>query len=327
LFVVVSVIERTNVTDKILHTILRQSKSERGSLLRLAPPLVGLSAFLNNTPLVDMMTTAIQSWCKERGFHASKLLLAISYLTIFGGMFTLIGTSTNLIVHGWLSGNGFEGFTFFYFVPYIIVGVMIGIIYIIVFSQRILPENESILTGTFNEGRRFLYEVVVGEKCRLIGKTVTSEEFRLLKDLYLLKIIREDETISPVRLDDTIQENDTLIFRGTLESLHSLEQFRYLSIKTGKDVSLDTLQETDGKLIEAVLSHESSLIHKKIKHTNFRAKYDASVVSVHRKNEPINKNIGDILLKHGDVLVLLVGRDFEQHAYRSGDFYALSEIP
>lgn len=327
LFIVVSVIERTNVTDRLLHRILRQSKSEKSSLIRLAPPLVGLSAFLNNTPLVVMMTTAIQSWCKERGFHASKLLLPISYLTIFGGMFTLIGTSTNLIVHGWLLGHDFTGFTFFYFVPYIIVGVTLGIIYLIIFSQKILPENESILTDTFNEGRRFLYEVIVGEKCRLIGKTVTSDEFRLLKDLYLLKIVREDETISPVRLDDTIQANDTLIFTGTLESLHSLEQFRHLSIKTGKDVSLDTLQDADGKLIEAVLSHNSSLIHQKIKHTNFRAKYDASVVSVHRRNEHINKNIGDILLKPGDVLVLLAGQDFEQNAYSSDDFYALSEIP
>src|SRR5690625_1895000 len=329
LFIVVSVIERTNITERILHTILRQSKSEKGSLIRLAPPLVGLSAFLNNTPLVVMMTTAIQSWSKERGFHASKLLLPISYLTIFGGMLTLIGTSTNLIVHGWLTGNGLEGFTFFYFVPYAIVGVIIGIIYLVIFSQRVLPANESILTDSYNEGRRFLYEAVVENKCRLIDKTVTSDEFRLLKDLYLLKIIRENETISPVRLTDTIQANDTLIFTGTLDSLRSLEQFRHLSIKTGKDVTFDTLQEEDGRLIEAVLSHNSTLVHQKIKNTNFRAKYDAFVVSVHRKNEHINENIGDILLKPGDVLVLLAGEDFEQHAYRnrSGDFYALSEIP
>src|SRR5690625_1821530 len=125
LFIVVSVIERTNITERILHTILRQSKSEKGSLIRLAPPLVGLSAFLNNTPLVVMLTTAIQSWSKERGFHASKLLLPISYLTIFGGVVTLIVTSTNLIVHGLLTGNGREGFTFFYFVPYAIGGVII----------------------------------------------------------------------------------------------------------------------------------------------------------------------------------------------------------
>lgn len=327
LFIVVSVIERTNITDRLLHTVLRKSKSETGSLLRLTPPLVGLSAFLNNTPLVVMMTTAMQTWCKERGYQPSKFLLPISYLTIFGGMFTIIGTSTNLIVHGWLTGHGFEGFSFFHLVPYIIVGVLLGIIYLLLFSQKILPANDSILEGKYDEGRRFLYEAVVGEKCRLIGKTVTSEEFGRLKDLYLLKIVREEETISPVRLVDTIQEGDSLIFTGTLESLKSLEQFRNLSIKTGKDVTLEKLPTEDSVLVEAVISHNSSLVHQQIKHTNFRAKYDASVVSVHRKNENINKNIGDIRLKAGDVLLLLVGKDFEQSAYNNDDFYALSEIP
>lgn len=327
LFIIVSVIERTNITESILHIVLRRSKSQRGSLIRLTPPLVAMSAFLNNTPLVVMMTTAIQGWCKERGLHPSKFLLPISYLTIFGGMLTIIGTSTNLIVHGWLLARGLDGFSFFHILPYAIIGVVIGIAYLILFSGKILPANEGILEGKYNEGRRFLYEAIVGDKCRLVGKTVTSDEFGRLKDLYLLKIIRENETISPVRLEDAIQEGDTLIFTGTLESLQSLEQFRNLSIKTGKDVPLETLQTDEGKLIEAVISHNSSLVHHQIKHTNFRAKYDASVVSVHRKNENINQNIGDIRLRAGDVLLLLVGQNFEQSAYRSDDFYTLSEIP
>lgn len=327
LFIVVSVIERTNITEIILSKILRHSQSEGGTLIRLSAPLMGLSAFLNNTPLVVMMTTAMQNWCKEKGYHPSKFLLPISYLTIFGGMFTLIGTSTNLIVHGWLLGKGLEGFSFFHLVPYILVGVTIGFIYLILFSKKILPENETTITGKYNEGRKFLYEVIVNERCSLIGKTVTSEEFERLKDLYLLKIIREDETISPVRLTDVIHENDTLVFTGTLESLKALEQFRNLSIKTDKNLSYDTLQTEDSRLIEGVISHNSSLVHQQIKRTNFRAKYDASIVSVHRKNENINQNIGDIRLRVGDVLLMLAGEDFEQHAYQNDDFYAMSEIP
>src|SRR5699024_2201224 len=146
--------------------VLRRSKSQRGSLIRLTPPLVGMSAFLNNTPLVVMMTTAIQGWCKERNLSPSKFLLPISYLTIFGGMFMIIGSSTSLFVHGWLLARVFDGFTFFHLVPYIIVGVVIGIIYLILFSDKILPAHESMLDGRYDEGRRFLYEAVVGEKCR-----------------------------------------------------------------------------------------------------------------------------------------------------------------
>lgn len=327
LFIVVSVIERTNITEITLHKVLKNSQSEKGALLRLAPPLIGLSAFLNNTPIVVMMTTAIQNWCKDKKFYPSKLLLPISYLTIFGGMFTLIGTSTNLIVHGWLVEEGFSGFSFFHLVPFVIVGVIFGFIYLVLFSHKILPSHKSDFSNKYHEGREFLYEVVVEDKCSLIGKTVTSEEFQRLKDLYLLKIDRKYETISPVRLTDTIQKNDTLIFRGTLDSLKSLEQFRNLSIKTDKDLTFDTLQTGNTKLIEGVVSHNSSLVNHQIKHTNFRAKYDASIVSVHRKNETMNQNIGDIRLRVGDVLLLLAGDDFQEHAYQNDDFYALTELP
>lgn len=326
LFIITAVIEKTNMTEKILFMILKKSKSEKGVLLRLAPPLIGFSAFFNNTPLVVMMTTSMQNWCQERNLHASKFLLPISYLTIFGGMFTIIGTSTNLIVHGWLLEKGFDGFSFFALTPYILLGVTIGVIYLILFSPKILPETDTAISERYDDGRNFLYEAVVEERCKLIGKTVTSNEFGQLKDLYLLKIIRENEVISPIRLDDMIQKGDILIFSGNLDSLERLEKFNHLLIRTDEEVSMNSLQSDDAKLVEAVVSHNSSITHHKIKHSNFRGRYDASIVSVHRKNENIDKNIGEIRLKPGDVLLLLVGKDFELNAYNNEDFYALTEI-
>lgn len=326
LFIVTSVIEKTKVPEKILFRILSSSKSEKGVLLRLTAPLLGFSAFFNNTPLVVMMTTAIQSWCNDRDLHASKFLLPISYLTIFGGMFTIIGTSTNLIVHGWLLGKGLEGFSFFALAPYVVLGITLGVIYLVIFAPKILPENDTAISNRYEDGRKFLYEAVVGEKCRLIGKTVTSDEFKKLNNLYLLKIIRGKRTISPIRLHDKIQVDDILIFTGSLESLESLEQFNNLSIRTDEEVSMNSLQSEDAKLIEGVVSHNSTLLHHKIKYSDFRGKYDASIVSVHRKNENIDKNIGEIRLKPGDVLLLLAGKDFEVNAYNNNDFYALTEI-
>src|SRR5690625_2089634 len=103
--------------DRLLIRILDRSRSSRTALARLLTALMGASAFFNNTPIVVMMVSAIQSWCKKRGFYASKFLLPISYATIFGGMFTLIVTSTNLIVHGWLLELDFRGVSFFEIVP------------------------------------------------------------------------------------------------------------------------------------------------------------------------------------------------------------------
>lgn len=326
LFIVVSVIERTQLTEKTLQKILKSSTSVRGSLARISLPLIGMSAFLNNTPLVVMLTTAIQKWCKDKGLHPSKFLLPISYLTIFGGMLTIIGTSTNLVVHGWLTGKGFEGFSFFHLAPYVVVGVIVGTTYLIFLGPKLLPENEAKMSSKYNEGRSFLYEAVVKDNSRLVGKTVLSDEFKNLKDLFLLKIIRENEIISPVQLNDEIEAGDVLVFTGTLESLSHLEKYKNLSIKTGSDITIDTLQTDDNKLVEAIVSHNSPLLHKKIKNTNFKNKYDASIVSVHRKNENIDKNIGDINLKVGDVLLLLAGENFERLANKSDDFYALTEL-
>ncbi len=327
LFIIASVIDRTNVIERIIFYILDQSKSGKGALLRLTGPLLVFSSFLNNTPIVVMMVPAIQNWCQKRGAFASKFLLPISYITIFGGMLTLIGTSTNLIVHGWLLERGFEGFTFFHLFPYAIFGVIIGILYLYFVGYRMLPENDTAIDIRYDEGKKFLYEAVVKEGCNLIGKTVTSQEFKRLEDFYLLKIIREEETISPVGLDDKIQADDVLVFTGTLKSIESLEVIDHLSIKTGADLSVDSLQAGTAKLIEGVVSHNSTLIHHQIKDSNFRGKYDASIVAVHRKNENIDMNIGDIRLKPGDVLLMLAGEDFESYAYENDDFYVLTGIP
>ncbi len=327
LFVIVSVIERTNLVERVLNYVLDKSKTENGALVRLTGPLVSFSMFFNNTPIVVMLVPAIQKWCKERGFYASKFLLPISYITIFGGIVTLIGTSTNLIVHGWLLERGFEGFSFFYLLPYSILGIVLGILYLFTFGYKILPENNTEIEEKYDTGKKFLYEAVIHEGCKLIGKTVTSNEIKQLKGIYLVKIERNGEVISPVKLTDKIQANDLIVFSGSLETLEALQSMNNISIKTGKDVSVESLQNNEANLVEGVISHNSPLVNQRIKDTNFRAKYDASIVAVHRKNERIEENIGDIVLKPGDVLLMLADKDFSVRAINKDDFYVITDIP
>ncbi|HLS36296.1 MAG TPA: SLC13 family permease [Bacillota bacterium] len=327
IFVITSVVERTNIIDRLLVRILDQSRSDKMALLRLLPSLMGVSAFFNNTPIVVMMVSSIQNWCRKRGFYASKFLLPISYATIFGGMFTLIGTSTNLIVHGWLLERDFTGFSFFELVPYTFLGAIFGLIYLMTIGYKFLPENDTAMDQRYDEDRQFLYEAIVHEGCNLIGKTVTSNEFKKLEGLYLIKIVRDDRTISPIRLEDQIRENDLLVFTGTLNSLSHLEAMDNLSIQTGEDITVNTLQTGETRLIEGVISHYSALVNYKIKNSNFRNKYNASIVAVHRMNERIEDNIGEIRLKPGDVLLILAGKDFERNVQRTDDFYVISDLP
>lgn len=327
LFIITSVVERTGIIDRLLIRVLDRSKTSRGALFKLLTSLIGVSAFFNNTPIVVMMVSSIQNWCRKHNLHASKFLLPISYATIFGGMFTIIGTSTNLIVHGWLLDRGLEGFSFFQLVPYTFLGAIFGVLYLLTIGYKLLPENDTAIDTRYDEDRRFLYEAVVHEGCPLIGKTVTSPEFKKLEGLYLIKIVRNKRTISPIRLEDQIREDDLLVFTGTLNSLAHLEAMEKISIRTGEDVTVNTLQTGETRLVEGVISHYSALINYKIKNSNFRSKYDASIVAVHRMNERIEDNIGEIRLKPGDVLLILAGKDFEKNAHRTDDFYLLSDLP
>src|SRR5690625_2184772 len=198
IFIITSVVERTGMIDRLLIRILDRSRTSKGAMFKLLTSLIGVSAFFNNTPIVVMMVSSIQNWCKKHGLHASKFLLPISYATIFGGMFTIIGTSTNLIVHGWLVEKGLRGFSFFELAPYAALGAIFGVIYLLTIGYKLLPENETTIENRYNEGREFLYEAEIEKGCTLIDKTVTSREFQRLDGVYLLKIIREKEEISPI---------------------------------------------------------------------------------------------------------------------------------
>jgi len=333
LFIIASVIEKTHAVEKIIFYILKSPTSERGALLRMMSPLIGLSAFFNNTPIVVMMVPAIQAWCRERGLYASKFLIPISYATIFGGMFTIIGTSTNLIVHGWLLGKGYEGFTFFHTAPYAIFGVVVGIMYLYFVGYKLLPKNDTQINARYHDSKKYLYEAMIEEGCTLIGKTVVSPEFRELKNLYLIKIMRTydsdqtTETISPVGPDEVFHAGDVLVFTGTLEHLQKLDVIKHLSIKAGQETTIRSLQTGNSRLIEVLVSDHSSFVHQQIKDTQFRTNYNASIIAVHRQNERIEKNLSDIRLRPGDILLLLAGPDFEYKAHDQQDFYLLTSLP
>src|SRR5699024_7530228 len=112
------------------------------SMLRFFLPISLFSAFLNNTPIVATFTPIIKSWCVDRRIAPSKFLIPLSYVTILGGMITLMGTSTNLVVHGLMLDLGLEGFSFFTLASVGIPVTVIGLIYLFTIGYRLLPDNK-----------------------------------------------------------------------------------------------------------------------------------------------------------------------------------------
>ena len=219
LFIVAGAVQQSGLLSQILTKALGYGKSPRSSMLKMMLPVSGLSAFLNNTPIVVMFTPIIRNWCKKRNISPSKFLIPLSYATIFGGTITLIGTSTNLIVHGLMIDNGFKGFSMFQLAVVAIPAAFIGIVYTCTIGYKILPERKS-SDMMFENTREYLSELIVEKNSSITGKSIEQAGLRQLNGLYLIEIIRFDgERVAPVTPHHKIKDGDRLIFTGLISTI------------------------------------------------------------------------------------------------------------
>ncbi|SHM59092.1 SLC13 family permease [Gracilibacillus kekensis] len=326
LFIVAGSVQKHGLLEQLMKQWLSKSKKVRGSMFRFYLPISLSSAFLNNTPIVVTFTPMIKNWCEERGIAPSKFLIPLSYVTILGGTITVIGTSTNLVVHGMLLDYGLEGFTLFQLAVVGIPVLILGFIYLFTVGYKLLPNNKGFSEQVKQDSREYIAEMTVSNSFDFINETVEKAGLRELKGLYLVEIIRESERVSPVKSTTIVRAGDRLIFTGLISTIAELQQLKGLQLETGTHLDLDDLKNGDVQLVEAVVSHQSSLLSKSIKQSQFRSRFDAGVLAVHRNNERIKSKIGDIILKPGDVLLLLTGSDFIRTYQQSNDFYVVSSM-
>ncbi|RWR12546.1 SLC13 family permease [Siminovitchia fortis] len=326
LFIVAGAVQKSGLIDDVMERWLEKSKTEQESKLRFFIPIAGLSAFLNNTPIVVTFTPIIKNWCEKRGIAPSKFLIPLSYVTILGGTITLMGTSTNIVVHGMLLEYGFEGFSLFTITVVGIPVTIAGMLYLFTIGDKLLPDHKGFSQRVKEDAKEYIAELRVKETFPYVNQSVKKSGLGNLNGLYLIEIIRRNERVSPVRNSTIIQAGDRLVFTGQISTMAELQSTMGLTLETGTNLELDDLKNGSIYLVEAVVSHHSSLLSKSVKQTQFRSRYDAGVIAVHRKNEKIQSKVGDIILKPGDALLLLAGEDFIKKYKRSNDFYVVSRL-
>ena len=292
-------------------------------MLRMTGIVALFSSVLNNTPVVAIMIPYITDWCKKKGINPSKLLIPLSYAAIMGGMITLIGTSTNLVLNGFLEQNGEPLFGFFDFlIPGLLVTVF-GILFLYFFGQKLLPERQDVIDQLGDPSREYVVETKLKAGSELIGKTVEGADLRNLEGIFLIEIVRAGEVIAPVSPEEVLHEGDSLLFVGDTATIMML-----VNAQNGLELSKHTeFDPAEGrKIIEAVVPANSSLIGFTVKHVNFRERYQAGILAIHRNGERVSGKIGEITLMAGDLLLLSTGKSFANNQFRYNNLYIVNQV-
>ena len=336
LYVVAAGVQETGALDLVARRFLRGVRSTRALMARMGVVVPVLSAFLNNTPVVAMLIPMLTGWSSRHRVSPSKLLIPVSFMSILGGMTTLIGTSTNLVVHGMMAdavaarpelADSLRPMGLFEIGAVGIPCAVIGVLYLVFFSRRLLPERRDMLEEIGSSPREYMVEMRVADDCQFVGLHVEEAGLRHLHGLYLHEIVREGEIIAPVQPDHLIHAGDVLSFSGVVSTIVDLEKVPGLIPVADPGYEHQLSLQREHMLTEAVVSPTSPIIGQTIIESNFRALYNAAVVAVHRGGARLAGRVGDIRVRSGDTLLLQTGPHFVDAHRNNRDFFLISGIP
>ncbi|MEO1718133.1 MAG: SLC13 family permease [Planctomycetota bacterium] len=324
LYVVVAGLNETGAVRWLGSLLLGRPRTRTLALARLMLPITAISGLVNNTPIVAMMIPALRDWTRQHGFSASTFMIPLSYAAILGGTCTLIGTSTNLVVHGEWTATGNDPLGLFSIALIGVPVACVGLLYMLTIGQRLLPKRAPVLSSS-GDARAYTVEMTVAAGGPLPGKTIEQAGLRHLPGLYLAEVERGGAILAAVGPDEVLQADDRLVFVGDVTSVVDLQKIRGLEPATNQVVKLDEPRPSR-VLVEAVVSNSHPLIGRTIRAGKFRSRYNAVVIAVARNGEQIRRKIGDIVVRSGDVLLLEAPRQFLTENKNTRDYYLVSEI-
>jgi len=325
MFIVAAAIRASGGVDLVVERVLGRPRSERRALLRLMLPVVSLSAFLNNTPVVATMIPAVSQWARRIKVPSSSLMIPLSYASILGGTITLIGTSTNLVVNGQYQVlTGKPGFALFDIAPIGLIVALAGSVFVIFAAPLLLKVRRS-PDETFADTRSFTFEVAVARDGPLVGRTIQQAGLRHLERIYLAEIEREGSVITAVAPEEILRGGDRLVFVGETEAIVDTLRINGLVPAVGSGPALER-NVPERRLVEAVVAEHCEVVGSTIRDGRFRDRYGAVVLAVARNGEHIRGRLSSIILAPGDLLLLEARPAVVGRLKQSRDFLLMSVL-
>ncbi|WP_174786372.1 SLC13 family permease [Haloprofundus sp. MHR1] len=330
MFILSDGVQRTGVVQILgakIAAVTRESESRQlGAVIGVVAPISG---FINNTAAVAILLPMVTDLAERGRNSPSKLLLPLSYASMFGGTLTLIGTSTNILASDIFDRLGYEPFSMFEFTGLGVVVTLVGTAYLLTVGRYLTPARirpQSDLTEEF-EMAEYLTEVLVREDSPLVGQRVQDALVETALDVDLLQLIRDGDVFLEPLGPKEIQAGDVFAVRTDRDTLIELLDVEGLDLVPVR-VDEETLEAGEGgqNLVEVVVAPQSALVGESLSSIGFRQRYDATVLALRRGGELIRRRMDDVALQVGDTLLVQASTESVERLDRNRDFIVAQEV-
>ncbi len=323
LYVVAGAVTATGTFAKVVDRLLDRPRPMLGFLTSTAV----ISAVVPNTPLVAMFAPRVMRWSQRRGADASRLLMPLSFASILGGVITLIGTSTNLVVADLVVQAGEEPLDVFEIAVVGIPVAIVGVLLLSTLGQKLLPKRTAVADDMEQRGREFQIAARVSLDGPLDGRTIADSGLRNLDGVFLALVERggdSDPTALAASPKTVLREGDVCCFVGDVARVVDLHGIDGLDPLEEQHVS--SAEGPGTRLFEAVVAPASNLVGATLRSANFRGRYGGAVMAVHRADGELGGQLGRIPLRAGDVLLVLADDAFGARWRNQTDFSLVAAV-
>ena len=328
LFILVGGLIKTGLVDLIGRRLYRIAGNNEFVLTALIMVTAAISAsVLKNTTTTAMFLPVVIGLAAKARIAPSKLLMPLAFGAILGGSCTLIGTSTNLAVSGTIQRYGMDALTMFELTPVGIVMVLAGLLFMLFFGRKLLPNRggEDSLTDQYHI-REYISEVMVLPNSKLVGKTLGEANMNTELELNVLGIIRDGSKINAPSSSERIRRRDSLIVEGTVSDILRVKEEIGLEIKPDFMLNDVVLEGGNIELFEVMIMRDSRLVGQSLKSLRFRQTYGLTVLAINRHGDTFINKMSDVMLRFGDVLLVQGSRDRIGPLVADGELMVLEDV-
>ncbi len=322
MFVLSAALVKCGAVDRLSALVERSARWPYALVvLALFILVAGISAFINNTPVVVVFLPVVLKLARTMQLSPSKLLIPLSFAAVFGGTCTLVGTSTNLVVNGIITSRGLPGFSMFELGWLGLPAALIGAVYLALLGNRLLPVRQMLTSILSEEERReYITEAFVQPDSPVLGKTLAEAGLTRQRGIRVLEIVRDGVALYLVPAEVRLKAGDRIIMACRMTGIVHTRRTAGVDLVTELNLGLEQIAAHEGSLVEAVVTPHSELVGHSIREMNFRQRYRMVVLAVHRQGRNVQEKLEDLTIVGGDVLLLMGTDQALDAAANSSDF-------